>query len=50
MVVNLKPGPAFAPSSLVFGSMSAGAAWLACPAISESLFSIARAEYLGFPA
>jgi hypothetical protein len=36
--VSLSPGPARTPSSLVSGSMLAGAAWLACPAISASFF------------
>lgn len=39
MLVSLSPGPALAPSSLVFGSTAAGAAWLACPAISASCLS-----------
>jgi hypothetical protein len=47
MEVSLSPGPALAPSSLVFESMLAGAAWLACPAISASLFWSSMTEFDG---
>jgi len=48
MMVSLSPGPALALSNLVSGSISAGAAPLAWPAISESLLCSDRAELRSF--